>query len=430
MKIDALELKNFRCFANRRFEFAEGFNLLVGDNASGKTALLEGLGVGLGTFVKGVALLAQPLQRAHVRYQAYWKGQSLTLEPQSPTRVTCEGVVGDARLRWWREWKSPEDTNGREDDQLRPRTQVIRKNVTGGGDVLLPVVASFPTGRVWDSEHKPVSTVAPGSRFDGYKDCLRVRARSSLFTEWFKTRELESLQRGEAIGVLEAVRSAILTCTEGATAVRFEVGLDELVVRFDQDATPFSSLSDGYRNMLAMVADIAHRTSILNPQLGNRAAQESPGVVLIDELDLHLHPRWQRRVVADLMKAFPKVQFIATTHSPFIIQSLPDRASVQLLNLDDESREDFAGKSIEDIAETVQGIEDVQRSARHQEMMATAKEYYRLLREGKSSDNGRREELKRRLDELAEPFSDDPAYQAFLEMERVAAGLGNTHETG
>jgi len=70
--------------------------------------------------------------------------------------------------------------------------------------------------------------------------------------------------------------------------------------------------------MLGMVADIAYRSAVLNPQLGSEAAQKTPGIVLIDEIDLHLHPKWQRRVVEDLRATFPALQFVATTHSPFI----------------------------------------------------------------------------------------------------------------
>jgi predicted ATP-binding protein involved in virulence len=106
-----------------------------------------------------------------------------------------------------------------------------------------------------------------------------------------------------------------------------------------------------------MAADIAIRCATLNPQLGENAARETPGVVLIDEVDLHLHPRWQRRVVDDLLRSFPKIQFFGTTHSPFIIQSLRPIEGVLLLNLDNPQAGDFTNKSVEDITEEVQGVE-------------------------------------------------------------------------
>ncbi len=87
----------------------------------------------------------------------------------------------------------------------------------------------------------------------------------------------------------------------------------------------FSNLSDGQRIMLTLVGDLARRAATLNPHLGIAAARETPGVVLIDELDLHLHPKWQRRIVKDLKLTFPSLQFIATTHSPQLIgEVLPE----------------------------------------------------------------------------------------------------------
>jgi predicted ATP-binding protein involved in virulence len=184
-------------------------------------------------------------------------------------------------------------------------------------------------------------------------------------------------------------------------------------------------LSDGIRNMLGMVADIAYRAAVLNPQLGSEAAQKTPGIVLIDEIDLHLHPKWQRRVVDDLKAAFPTIQFVATTHSPFIVQSLREG---ELINLDPQPPEEYHDKSIEDIAENLMGVELPQKSERYLEMMKAAEEYYRVLQEASYASPERIEELKAKLDELTIPYSDDPAYQAFLKMEREAAGLGSTEK--
>ena len=195
------------------------------------------------------------------------------------------------------------------------------------------------------------------------------------------------------------------------------------MLRFAERSLPFSFLSDGYRNMVAMVADIAVRCATLNPQLKEKSSQETPGVVLIDEIDLHLHPRWQRRVVNDLLRTFPRIQFFGTTHSPFVIQSLPPIIGVQLLNLDDEHAEEFANKSVEDISEEIQGVELPQRSKRFKDMMEAAERYFAILNRTPSASEEERERLKTELDRLSMPYSDDPAYQAFLKMQRTAAGM-------
>jgi len=99
----------------------------------------------------------------------------------------------------------------------------------------------------------------------------------------------------------------------------------------DGSIMPIDRLSDGLKNMLAMVGDIAYRCYSHNPHLGQEALT-SPGIVLIDELDLHLHPRWQQHVVNDLKMTFPNIQFIATTHSPIILSCLDSEDKVILLD--------------------------------------------------------------------------------------------------
>lgn len=90
----------------------------------------------------------------------------------------------------------------------------------------------------------------------------------------------------------------------------------------EQGYIPLSLLSDGLRNMVAMISDIAFRCIKLNPHLGEKAAIETSGIVLIDEVDMFLHPTWQQTVLSSLMDAFPKLQFIVTTHSPQVISTV------------------------------------------------------------------------------------------------------------
>jgi len=187
-----------------------------------------------------------------------------------------------------------------------------------------------------------------------------------------------------------------------------------------------SDLSSGERSLLAMVTDIARQLTRTSPKL-NDPLTDGKGVVLIDELELHLHPTLQRNVVEYLVTTFPEVQFITTTNSPFIIQSLKEG---QLINLQpDENNPLYADRSIEDFAENIIGIPMPQKSERYQKMMRAAENYYRLLREaekwyspvrwrGNSALEKRKQELKRELDELLVPFSDNPAYMALLAFER------------
>jgi predicted ATP-binding protein involved in virulence len=100
-----------------------------------------------------------------------------------------------------------------------------------------------------------------------------------------------------------------------------------------QGRLPVSFLSDGIQNLLALVADLAHRAVRLNPHLGEAAPARSPGIVLIDEVDMHLHPSWQQTVIGGLQAAFPEVQFIVTTHSHLVVSTVPS-ACVRIIQDD------------------------------------------------------------------------------------------------
>ncbi|MEA2018029.1 MAG: AAA family ATPase, partial [Campylobacterota bacterium] len=144
--------------------------------------------------------------------------------------------------------------------------------------------------------------------------------------------------------------------------------------------------------------------------------------VLIDEIDLHLHPKWQRKIVDILTELFPKVQFIATTHSPFIIQSIGENSIIKLNDISSDILSVDATKlSIDDIAEDIQSITTPQISKRKSDMLNAADKYFAILEkfENDEVDKKEVEKYKIQLDELLEPFEDNMAYVAFLRRERL-----------
>jgi predicted ATPase len=211
-----------------------------------------------------------------------------------------------------------------------------------------------------------------------------------------------------------AKQSEVRLPLEGITV---ELKLSPRIVVFGPDG-PFSleQLSDGEKRIFSIVVDVARQLSIAPP--GWRNIDQAPGIVLIDEIDCHLHPKWQRMIVKALEDLFPACQFIATTHSPFVIQSVQPNA---LQSLDDQLIADFTDRGIEEIALNVMHVEDAEVSPRYFEMLNVAKEYYRLLDEAKKSDEPKRAGLKARLKDLTSPYRRNPAFQAFLEMKGMAA---------
>lgn len=224
----------------------------------------------------------------------------------------------------------------------------------------LPLIAYYGTQRMWRGRESTDEIRGVGSRSDGYAGCFAIASTHVQLQSWMRKQTLVQLQRGNGYAQpqLAAVEAAVKSCVSGITRFWFDVQYDELrLARSNHDIQSFEMLSEGVRNMVALVADIAWRAAVLNPQHGAEAHLRAEGVVLIDELDLHLHPAWQRRVVGDLRRTFPRLQFIVTTHSPQIVASV-NRGQVRLLENNQLIAEDphVEGRDSNAILEDVFGV--------------------------------------------------------------------------
>jgi predicted ATP-binding protein involved in virulence len=171
-----------------------------------------------------------------------------------------------------------------------------------------------------------------------------------------------------------------------------------------------------------MVADIAWRCVTLNPHLGQAALAETSGVVLIDELELHLHPLWQRRIVGDLRSTFPRIQFIATTHSPFIVQSMRVEEVIPLSGPESLDEQPYR-LGIEEVSKDILGVEDVARSAPFLAMQEAAADLLALLESTERANSDEVEKARTRYLEIAANYSHDPAYLAVLRAEGAMRGI-------
>ena len=426
MRIKKLELHNFRCFENYELELADRFTLLIGDNGSGKTAILDVLAYSISKFLEGFPRFIKTtdlrlITTDDIRYESLSLGQSPIRDRGNKwIFIELEGIVNNDTLRW--DVLDPFVINS--DSNITNYATKIAEQITKP-ETLLPVLAHYGTGRLWQKiDNEEIETLSPDSRLLGYRNCLNPASDLKQLFRWFKTQELAALQKKQRRHVLEAVREAIVSMIPDAQRVWWDMDWDEILIETTiqgkSQNTPFHLLSDGYRNMIGMVADIAYRMATLNPQLEEYVIKQTEGIVMCDEIDLHLHPNWQRIIVERLLNTFPKVQFVASTHSPFIIQSLYHRKDCLLWDLDKNQALEIDSKSIEDIAEDQQGVEIPQQSRRFIEMEEAAEDYYRVLKQLPAAREEEKQRLKQKLDELLMPYSDDPAYQAFLKMERLA----------
>ena len=425
--LNEVRLENFRGIEADSLHFADT-TVLIGDNGTGKTSWLEAIATAVGTYLPGVgASKARPIDDNDVRHVFRERAGVLLRDIQVPMAIEVDGIVDGYPLTWSRRVDSlPLDPESRDADGLQLSAKKAGEDVRAGALRQLPLFAYYGTQRLWPTHIEASRSRQPvGNRLDGYRDCLNAASTHEHMLDWIRRYTFAGLQDNKPVVHLRAIQEAVVACIDEAERFYYDVKLEELILIIDGERRAFRTLSDGYRNVVAMVADIAWRAVVLNPDLRERAPELTEGVVLIDEIDLHLHPRWQRRVLADLRRAFPKLQFITTTHSPFIVQSLEDG---QLRNLDPQFADagSYANESPEDISELHMGVQLPQRSQRRQQEYEVATRYFKLLEQLHGADQAETAWLKNQLDTILAPYSDNQAYVAFLELKRGLAEVSTS----
>ena len=332
MYLEKLKLHNFRCYEKLEIDFNRQLTVLVGKNGSGKTTVLEAIAIALGTWfvgfnivnAKGINKRTDPLRKA------YQIGATDDVQTQFPVEIEAWGKIEESKdqiLHWKRELYTPTGTMTTKDaKEIVEYAAEYQKAISEGRtDIYLPMVAYYGTGRLWDyHRQKRTDVFKVSSRTNGYIDCLDGTANVKLMMDWFQIMTINKYQRQEenleSNPELDTVYLAMEKCLTNLSGysdvkIRYNMGTQELDVYYsEQDKQrmriPLNQLSDGYKGMISLVADIAYRMATLNPQLGTEVLSKGDGVVLIDEVDLHLHPAWQQKVIDYLMNIFPKVKFI------------------------------------------------------------------------------------------------------------------------
>lgn len=425
MKQLTLDLKNFRKFKTLHLEFDPRFTLLMGVNGTGKTSVLQGIWRSWQslTHSANAGFSFPTINEVHRQASIDVSSESwlTSLFPMHAAGDFCwNGVtVGGVGVTF-------ESTDGGSFFNHQSRLQMEKMVKTAfQADALapIPLLARFGASKPQPAGEAGGLKKPFAERKDVWALAQSDEVQSTNLTSWFQYYELRSLQEKETPLLLTLARKAVLAAIH-AEDISFIIRENALMVRHaDVGWRKFSDLSDGQQRIAAIFCDLAMRCASLNSHLGEKAIEETTGVVTIDELDLHLHPQWQRTVIQDLLSIFPNIQFIATSHSPFLLQAAFAQGSV--IDLATGEAVTAPDESIEDIAEHVMGVHPFpQRSKRWHDMKAAATEYYNLLEVAKkSTDSQEVQAVKLRLDELIVPYTNDPAYAAWLEMHRATAGV-------
>ncbi len=355
MKIQTVTLDNFRCFSKLRLKLRGRVNLFIGDNGSGKSAVLDAVAAGLGVVathlpnVSGISIKKTDLRQVGNANEPY-------------TRVGLETFDG---IRWDVTRKRDKSTATA---KLVPPAWGVKgvkafldaaviDPYNAGANFTLPFFAYYGVSRaILDIPLRRRGFQGKQTRFDALTGSLDAVSRFRSAFIWFYNKENQEarLQKerkdfGLTLKELDVARAALGKIFPDLSEPHIEVNPLRFMVRKNGESLSLDQLSDGYKTMLGLILDVSSRLAMANPDHDNPL--ESEAIVIIDEIDLHLHPGWQQRVIGDLIRVFPNTQFFLTTHSPYIVESVNNhlkRYAIKDLVIKDQSVADIAPLSPED----------------------------------------------------------------------------------
>ncbi|MBQ7484093.1 MAG: AAA family ATPase [Bacteroidaceae bacterium] len=444
MKIIDINIENFRGFAHKSFAFDPKINVILGDNTTGKTTLLQAVQIALGAFLQEMSFLPggngysrnfRPTDQVKV-FSESSKG-FIPLAAKPSIEVNAECVVGQfdestqqintrtSHIWWKRTSNKNSKANTQELMDFVADLENRRRNADKDGkNSLFPLFLSFGATRLEKNYKGAEKTKQRETReARAYKCALDEQVDFKGAFDWIYRYEKNYNKGGEFVGTNEAFLNAIKEAIPAIQQIDIDTKNNEFtaLIKMAKDETPYwltyDMMSAGFKAMINITAEIAHRCIELNGFLGIEAVKKTPGIIMIDEVDLYLHPHWQQHILADLQTAFPEMQFIVTTHSPFIVQSVESK---NVITLDGNiSPLSPSQRGVEEISACEMGMEGMLRSEVYRKKQQLALKYFELVKAGKNSEI-ETEKVRKELNnlELEASLFHDPAYESFLKLNR------------
>lgn len=367
MYLKNISLQNYKGIQNLSVEFKPGLNLLIGNNGAGKTSLLNAIAVALSNTLHLIPVSSfAMIEQSDIHVTTSTMGDATSAQRyHTPVIIDTLIGIGDNIYKSTLVKQVVSSTMKVEGNSIMHHIKTLVDE-----NLPLPLLNYQNSGRAGSTVFNAKTVFGMTlqqqrtARLSGYKNTFNKELNIDDILLWCMQMELTALQKGKEVREYKLFKSIVSTFVQAIDNKAknpkiyhsFEWGY--LVYVDDCKETPFYNLSAGFQSILCTAIELAYRISVLNPELTSLKEQE--GIVLIDEIEMHLHPAWQWKILDALKNTFPKVQFIVATHSPIILSSAKD-ASLFLMKSVDEiiSLENAFGYKINDVLELRQGTKDM-----------------------------------------------------------------------
>jgi predicted ATP-binding protein involved in virulence len=423
-EVENIWFKDYRAFKDEKIEFNNKLTVLIGRNGSGKTSILEGIAVGIGAFLNGIDDVtdSKNIYKEDIRFSIEDTEEMPVRCDFPPTIVNLKTKFISQSIEWSRTKSSLEGgrTSTKDSNVITTVVRQLVDDIRSNEDefkrnIILPIFSYHGVGRVanFTRDMRMLEKTEGISRFVGYKDCLKPASNYKFFVNWYRKMKFREFEFQKNIPVLDSVTDSIkktlisLTEDEEYKVKDIKYFEGEIGVLFeDGRIVPVSYLSDGYKDIIGIISDIAYRMAILNPKLGRDVLLQTPGIVLIDEIEVHLHPKWQQKILNILKNIFPKVQFIITTHSPIVVSTTENNEALELYREKDRIKYMKVGNPqdwyMSDILRNIFNVnEKVKKSYENESIEDKLKRFGEMIKELiVTKDNKLREEIYNLYNEI------------------------------
>lgn len=332
VKIVKLSLDNFRNARKIVFDddlsLDSRMNVFYGINGAGKSTILDAIAILLSWLA---ARMKSP------------NGSGRSIDVDDINNEAFSASIGLAAIHLRQDpfsWSMVKNRPGRQNAEAKSNfsgANELSKSLIENANPFYPVLAFYPVTRAVIDIPLRIRNKHDFGPLNAYENSLSSAADFRTFFEWFREREdIENEQLRDSGNLikdsqLEAVRNALEKILPGFTKLTVKRSPLHMEVTKEGRTLMVNQLSDGEKCLLALVGDLARRLAIANKQKKINALN-GEGIVLIDEIDLHLHPEWQRMVVPRLLDTFPQCQFFISTHSPLVLNQLQPENLFMLRN--------------------------------------------------------------------------------------------------